>query len=225
MIISAKRVESFSDGVIVIAMTIMVLDIRLNLSPTQVVTRQTELHAIIRLMPHFLSYVLSFVILGIMWVNHHHMFHLIRHVDGKLLWHNLHLLFWLTLVPFSTSVLGNNPLVPEAVAGYGFIMFMASLAFAFSRRYAIRHNLMHVTKERVINETIKKINRRARIKSWVGAGTYLLSIPLAFIYIYAAYVCIMAPAALFFIPEVVDEKGLAKAMFENFEKDAKKAGQ
>lgn len=225
MIISTKRVESFSDGVIVIAMTIMVLDIRLNIPPSQTITRQKEIHALIQLAPHLLSYLLSFVILGIMWINHHHMYHLIRHVDGKLLWHNLHLLFWLTLVPFSTSVLGNNPLVPEAVAGYGFVNFMAALAFALSRRYALRHNLMHVTKERVINETLKKINKRARIKSYIGSSMYLLSIPLAYIYIYAAYVCLLVPAALFFAPEVVDDRGLAKAMFENFEKDARKANR
>jgi hypothetical protein len=75
----------------------------------------------------------------------------------------------------------------------------------------------------VLNETLKKINRRARIKTYIGSGMYLLSIPLAFIFIYAAYLCILVPAALFFVPEVVDDKALAKAMFDNFEKDARKA--
>jgi uncharacterized membrane protein len=225
MIISTKRVEAFSDGVITIAITIMVLDIRLEIPHYQDLTSKTEVTALIKMLPHFLSYVLSFVILGIMWVNHHHLYHLIRHVDGKLIWHNLHLLFWLTLVPFSTSMIGKNPLLPEATAAYGFILFMASLALALSRRYAIKHNLMHVTKERALNETLQRISKRARIKTWAGTIMYLIAIPLSFVYVYATYLCFLVPPILFFIPEVVDDKSLAKYLFDTFEKDAKKKNE
>jgi uncharacterized membrane protein len=220
MIISTGRVEAFSDGVITIAITIMVIELRLDIPTYQNLTSKTEQQALINLLPHFLSYALSFIMLGIMWVNHHHLYHMIRHVDGKLLWHNLHLLFWLALVPFSTSLMGKSPMLPESTAVYGFILFMASLAFALSRRYAMRHNLMHVTKTRVLNETIRRINRRARIKTYVGMAMYFISIPLSFAYVYLTYVCFLVPAVLFFIPEKVDDKALAKVLFESFEKDS-----
>ncbi|MES2702573.1 MAG: TMEM175 family protein [Bacteroidota bacterium] len=222
MIISTKRVESFSDGVIVIAITIMVLDLRLDVPSYVALTSKAERAALLGMAPQFLSYLLSFVMLGIMWVNHHHMYHIIRHVDGRLLWHNLHLLFWLTLVPFSTSIMGKNPLLPEATALYGFILFMGSLAFTLSRRYALRHNLMYVAREKALNDTLKRINQRARMKSYIGTFMYFIAIPLSFSLIYAAYVCLIIPAVLFFIPDVVDEKGITKVLFETFEKDAAK---
>lgn len=220
MIISTNRVEAFSDGVIAIAITIMVLNIHLDLpyDPDADVSK-VELLRFFRLLPHFLSYLLSFVILGIMWTNHHHMYHTIRHVDGKLLWHNLHLLFWLALVPFSTSLLGNRPVAPASTATYGFILFMSSLAFYLSRLYARRHGLFYVTKEKALNETLIRIRKRGHIKNFIGMGMYLISIPLSFVFVYATYVCFIVPAIISFIPEGVDSKSLSRFLFESFEND------
>jgi uncharacterized membrane protein len=222
MIISTGRVEAFSDGIIAIAITIMVIELRLDIPTYLDLTSKTERIALIKLLPHFFSYTLSFVMLGIMWVNHHHLYHMIRHVDGKLLWHNLHFLFWLTLIPFSTSLMGKSPGLPESTAVYGLMLFMSSLALALSRRYAMRHNLMHVTKEKVLNETMQRLNKRAKYKTYIGMALYLISIPLSFFFIQLTYLCFLVPAVLFFIPEKVDDKALAKALFENFEKETKR---
>src|ERR1043166_6951263 len=94
------RVEAFSDGVVAILITIMILDLRMPSG--------SSLAALRPVLPHFLSYVLSFVILGIYWTNHHHMFHAVRHVNGTVLWANLHLLFWLSLVPLVTGWIGEH---------------------------------------------------------------------------------------------------------------------
>jgi uncharacterized membrane protein len=187
MIISTNRVEAFSDGIIAIAITIMVLDIRLDIPEHNLITSAIEWAKLFKLLPHFLSYLLSFVVLGIMWINHHHMFHTIRHVDGKLLWLNLHLLFWLTLVPFSTSLLGNYPLLPVSTGVYGFILFMAFLTFSLSRRYAHVHKLHHITRKRYLNETMSKITYRVRLKTHIETIIYFISIPLSFISVYATY--------------------------------------
>ncbi len=113
------RLEAFSDGVLAVIITIMVLDLR--------APHADSLRALRPLLPTFLSYVLSFIFIGIYWNNHHHLFHAVQHVDGGILWANLHLLFWLSLVPFTTDWIGESlRLGVEAVAVYGFVLLMAS---------------------------------------------------------------------------------------------------
>jgi uncharacterized membrane protein len=115
------RVEAFSDGVFAIIITIMVLDLKVPHS-----TSFTALRAVV---PVFLSYVLSFVYVGVYWNNHHHLLHAAERVDGKILWANLHLLFWLSLAPFTTAWLGENPIAPGPVAIYGIMLFFAAIAY------------------------------------------------------------------------------------------------
>ncbi len=115
------RLQAFSDGVLAIIITIMVLEMR--------VPRGTDLGALTPLIPVFLSYVLSFVHLGIYWNNHHHLLHTARRVSGAVLWANLHLLFWLTLVPFVTAWMGENSFAPVPTSLYGFVLFMSSIAY------------------------------------------------------------------------------------------------
>ena len=117
----ATRLEAFSDGVIAIIITIMVLELRVPHEPT--------FEALAPLMPVFLSYVLSFLYIGIYWNNHHHMLHVCSRVTGGVLWANLHLLFWLSLVPFTTAWMGENSFAPAPTAAYGVIMFMAAVAY------------------------------------------------------------------------------------------------
>ena len=116
-----SRLEAFSDGVIAIVITIMVLELKVPHAPT--------VQALAPLLPVFLSYVLSFVYLGIYWNNHHHMLHTVTHVSGGVLWANLHLLFWLSLFPFATAWMGENHFAAAPVAAYGVVLLMAAIAY------------------------------------------------------------------------------------------------
>ena len=115
------RLEAFSDGVLAIIITIMVLELR--------PPHGTEFDALRPLLPVFLSYVLSFIYLGIYWNNHHHMLHVTHRVTGGVLWANLHLLFWLSLVPFVTAWMGENHFAPVPTALYGVVLLLAALAY------------------------------------------------------------------------------------------------
>jgi len=116
-----NRMEAFSDGVIAIIITIMVLELR--------PPHGTDPATLRPLLPGFLSYVLSFVYLGIYWNNHHHMLRVTERITGGVLWANLHLLFWLSLVPFTTAWMGENRFAPTPTAAYGLIMLMAAIAY------------------------------------------------------------------------------------------------
>jgi len=116
-----NRMEAFSDGVIAIILTIMVLELR--------VPHGTDLASLGPLLPKFASYVMSFAMLGIYWNNHHHLLHAIKHVDGRVLWANLHLLFWLSLVPFVTAWSGDTHFAALPVAAWGAVQFMAGVGY------------------------------------------------------------------------------------------------
>ena len=125
-----NRLEAFSDGVIAILITIMVLELK--------VPHEATLEALTPLIPVFLSYVLSFVYLGIYWNNHHHMLHATHHVNGAILWANLHLLFWLSLVPFGNAWMGENHFETIPTAIYGVILLMAAVAYTILLRMILR---------------------------------------------------------------------------------------
>ncbi len=123
------RLEAFSDGVLAIIITIMVLEMK--------VPHGVEIAALRPLVPVFLSYVLSFVYIGIYWNNHHHLLHVTQQVSGGILWANLHLLFWLSLIPFVTGWMGENHFAPAPVALYGVVLLMAAIAFWLLQRAII----------------------------------------------------------------------------------------
>src|SRR5512147_1368917 len=116
-----NRLEAFSDGVLAIIITIMVLELR--------VPHGTDLDSLKPLLPYFLSYVLSFIYLAIYWNNHHHMMHTVKHVSGDILWANMNLLFWLSLVPFVTEWMGKNHFSPVPMALYGIVLLMAAISY------------------------------------------------------------------------------------------------
>jgi uncharacterized membrane protein len=116
------RLEAFSDGVLAVIITIMVLELAAPHEPS--------LEAVRRLTPVLLSYVLSYLFIGIYWSNHHHLLQAVRHVDGRILWANLHLLFWLSLVPFTTAWMGDTHFAPLPVAAYGCVLLMAAIAYS-----------------------------------------------------------------------------------------------
>lgn len=126
------RLEAFSDGVLAIIITIMVLELK--------IPHGTDLAALRPLVPVFLSYVLSFVYIGIYWNNHHHLFQVVRHVNGSALWANLHLLFWLSLIPFVTGWTGENHFAPLPVALYGIVLLCAAIAYFILSRVLISHH-------------------------------------------------------------------------------------
>lgn len=126
------RLEAFSDGVIAIIITIMVLEMK--------PPHSADLNALRPLLPVFLSYLLSFVYLGIYWNNHHHMLHSVQHVSGGILWANLHLLFWLSLIPFTTAWMGENHFAAAPTAVYGVVLVLAAIAYLILQRAIIvRH--------------------------------------------------------------------------------------
>jgi uncharacterized membrane protein len=156
--------EAFSDGVIAILITIMVLELAGPHEPT--------LAALRPLLPTFLSYVLSFVFLGIYWTNHHHLLQAIRHVDGGVLWANLHLLFWLSLIPFVTGWMGENHFAPWPVALYGVVLLFSSIAYYVLTRILID---LHGSDSTLANAV------GGDFKGQVSVVFYLGAIPLAFI--------------------------------------------
>ena len=211
MNISTKRVENFSDGVISIIITIMVFSIRF---PHLNSYGHNEVwHAMDKLYPHLIAYFFSFLIIGILWINHHHIYHLMEKVDEKLLWLNLHLLFWLSLIPFPTAMLGENPFLPDASALYGVVLFMTMTAFIMMRSYAINHHMMYSAGRR-LNIQMEKLNKRARIKNRVSMLIYFIAIPMAYVSVYISFACFAIPPILFFIPDGIDDEEVAEQIME-----------
>lgn len=204
MHIRTTRMEAFSDGVIGIIMTIMVFDIKFqdlahDFNHTDVV------NGLQILWPRIIAYFFSFLVLGTMWLNHHHMFHLVQIVDEKLIWLNLNLLFWMSLLPLPTNMIGKNPHLPESAAVYGSVLTMTGISFALLRHYVQRHKLMHQD-DKALNKKVDKVNRRVQVKTIVGIVVYALSVPLAYVSEYISYSMLLVPTILFFIPD-----GLAEA--------------
>src|SRR6516164_7618490 len=158
-----SRLEAFSDGVIAVIITIMVLELK--------VPRDTTLTSLLGILPQFLAYLLSFVVVAIMWVNHHHMLHIARRADARLLWSNNNLLFWMSLVPFVTAYMGNNYRDPRAVALYGAVLFCCGASFSFLRAAIFRHHRD--------NEEMSRYHQAVQLKNIFSAGLYALSVPLA----------------------------------------------
>ena len=179
-----NRLEAFSDGVIAIIITIMVLELK--------VPHGSDFTALKPLLPVFLSYVLSFIYVGIYWNNHHHMFHSTRHVTGGILWANLHLLFWLSLFPFTTGWMGENHLAPTPTAIYGFVLLMAAIAYYILQRTIIAQQ----GRDSLLAAAIGK-DRKGKL----SPAFYLAAIPLAFVQPWIADAIYVAVATTWLIPD------------------------
>ncbi len=207
MKIGTSRVEAFSDGVIAIIITIMVLELKLPDISKEASTRDILQH-LAKLAPYFGAYVFSFMMVGIFWTNHHHMFHLLEKTNEPLLGLNLFFLFWMSLIPFASGVMGANPLLPTSAALYGFIMLMTTLSLALIRWYTMKKELIHKDEDPSLNSKINTVSRQGTTKSYLGTGAYLLSIPLSFVSIWLAYLCFIIPPILFFTPHGIDDEKL-----------------
>ena len=209
MKIGTSRVETFSDGVIAIIITIMVLSIKLP-DMTKQATGISVKHSLQQMLPFLITYSVSFLMIGIFWLNHHHMFHLLEKTDESLLLQNLLFLFWVSLIPVATVLINANPLIKESVAFYGFILFMTTLTFSLMRSYTIKKKLVHSDRRIAVTREIYSVSSRGRTKSYVGTLAYLLSVPLAFVSVYISFICIAIPPILFFIPDGIDDEKLAQ---------------
>ena len=179
------RLEAFSDGVIAIIVTIMVLELHAPSQPT--------LAGLVKVAPVFLSYGLSFLVVAIMWVNHHHLIHAVRGVTARLLWSNLYLLFWMSLVPFVTDYLGKNYREPLAVALYGLDLLLCASAF-----YLLRIILVEQDQH---DGNLSDYHRSIQRKNVFSAGLYFASVPLAYVSVYASFVIFALIRAMYFLPE------------------------
>ena len=188
-----NRLEAFSDGVIAILITIMVLELRAPHAAT--------FEALRPLAPVFLSYVLSFVYLGIYWSNHHHMLHMVEHVDGRILWANLHLLFWLSLVPFVTAWMGENHAAPLPTALYGVVMVLAAASYTILQTTIIRRQGPHSR----LREAVQR-----DVKGKLSMVAYLASIPLAFVEPWISIAIFVIVALMWLVPDRRIESRLAR---------------
>jgi uncharacterized membrane protein len=197
---NTERLSAFSDGVIAILITIMVLELK--------VPHGTDLAALSGLVPIFLVYVLSFVIIGIYWNNHHHMFYLTDRITGGILWANLHLLFWLSLMPFVTGWMGENHFAPIPTALYGAVLLMSGVAYYILEQAIIRsQGPQSKLKAAVGND----------FKGMISVVLYAIAIPLAFVHQIFADAIYVSVALMWLIPdrrieaffkETADERGV-----------------
>jgi uncharacterized membrane protein len=178
------RLEAFSDGVIAILITIMVLELK--------IPHGADLEAVRPLLPVFLTYVLSFVYLAIYWNNHHHMLHATDHINGKILWANMHLLFWLSLIPFVTGWMGENHFAPLPTAAYGAVLLAAAIAY-------------YVLQTMIIAQQGPNSRLRAAIgrdvKGKLSPLIYLAAIPLAFVHQGISEALYVIAALIWLIPD------------------------
>lgn len=189
---SKTRLEAFSDGVIAIIITIMVLELK--------VPHGTDLNALKPLIPVFLTYLLSFVLLGIYWNNHHHLMHVTSHVNGKILWANLHLLFWLSLIPFVTGWMGENHFSSLPVALYGAVQLGAGFAYFILSRTLLR---VH-GKDSALGKAIGN-----DLKGKMSVIIYSIAVALAFLNSWIAGMLYILVAVMWFLPDRRIERGSA----------------
>lgn len=187
-----NRLEAFSDGVIAIIITIMVLEMK--------VPHGIELTNLIPLAPVFLSYILSFIFIGIYWNNHHHMLHAAQKISGCNLWANLHLLFWLSIVPFATGWMGENNFAPVPVALYGVVLFMAGFAY-----YILAKSLIAVNgKDSHLAIAIGK-----DYKGIISLIIYAIAVALSLVNSWFSIGLYIAVAIMWFIPDKRIEKHIS----------------
>lgn len=184
------RVEAFSDGVIAIIITIMVLEMK--------VPHEASWEALEKLWPVFVSYVFSFIMLGIYWGNHHHLIQSIKEVNGSVMWANLHLLFWLSLIPFATGWMGENHFAPKTIAVYALLLNLCGVAY-----YILLKVIQNCNRN---NETFRVVLQKQSRKGMLSLVLYTIAIPAAFLHEAIAGALTIMVAILWLIPDRNIEK-------------------
>ncbi len=178
------RLEAFSDGVIAILITIMVLELR--------VPEGADWNSLLPIVPVFLTYVLSFVFLGIYWSNHHHLLHMADRITGGIMWANLHLLFWLSLTPFATGWMGRNNFAPLPTAMYGVVLLFSAIAYTILVKMIIAAQGPHSRLKAAIGSDAK---------GNLSLAMYMAAIPLAFVNRWIAYALYVAVVLMWLVPD------------------------
>jgi len=178
------RLEAFSDGVLAIIITIMVLELK--------VPHDASLEALKHLTPVFVSYVLSFIYVGIYWNNHHHMLHAAKYINGGIMWANMHLLFWLSLVPFVTAWMGENHFAQWPVVCYGVVLFMNAVAYTILAKMLVRHHGDNSLLARAVGSDTK---------GKISMGIYATAIIVSFFYSWLGVALYIVVAVMWFIPD------------------------
>jgi len=191
--LNKTRLEAFSDGVIAILITIMVLELRIP-------EGGTDWDALRPIVPVFITYVLSFVMLGIYWNNHHHLIHAADRITGGVLWANLHLLFWLSLIPFATGWMGRNNFAPLPTAVYGGLLLLAAVSYTILVRTIIAAQGPHSRLQEAIGSDTK---------GYVSLAMYATAVPLAFVNEWFAYALYIGVALIWLVPDRRIEKRLS----------------
>ena len=187
------RLEAFSDGVIAIIITIMVLELK--------IPHEASWRALVPLAPVLLSYLFSFIFLGIYWSNHHHLLQAVKHVDGRVLWANLHLLFWLSLIPFVTGWMGENQFGAWPVAAYGVVLLFAAIAYFI---------LAHVLVSLHGRDSVIGIALGRDFKGTVSMLIYLVAIPLSFVRPWMACALYLVVVVMWLVPDRRIEKKIVE---------------
>jgi uncharacterized membrane protein len=188
-----SRLEAFSDGVLAIIITIMILEIK--------VPEDHTFESLKPLIPVILSYVLSFAYIGIYWNNHHHMFQAVKKVSGSILWSNLFLLFWLSLIPFGTSWIGSQYFAAVPMSVYGFLLLMSAISY-----FTLQNKIIKLEgKDSVLYQAVEK-----DVKGKISLACYILAIPLAFISPWISGLLYIAVALIWIIPDRRIEKQINK---------------
>ncbi|TKC13230.1 DUF1211 domain-containing protein [Pedobacter polaris] len=183
------RIEAFSDGVIAIIITIMVLELK--------VPHGDSIKNLLPLWPVFLSYVLSFIYVGIYWNNHHHMFTVVNKVNGAILWANLHLLFWLSMIPFATAWMGENYFTAAPMALYGFVLLMNGVAYSILASLLVKHHG---------EDSLLAKAMGSDFKGKLSVVCYVLAIPSAFLNVWISGALYILVAMVWLIPDKRIEK-------------------
>ena len=193
VLLEKGRLEAFSDGVIAVIITIMVLEMK--------VPRGSDLASLAAVAPTFLAYLLSFVNIAIYWNNHHHMFAAIKGYGGRSMWANLHLLFWLSLVPFMTAWLGQNPQATIPTVAYGAVLLLAGVAYWILETALIAANGKDSVLARAVGESFK---------GRISILLYVIALPIAFFAPWISYALYFVVAALWFVPDRRVERELVR---------------
>lgn len=184
-LMTAGRMEAFSDGVIAIIITIMVLELK--------APEEADMHALLSTWPIFLSYTLSFTMVAIYWVNHHHLLKTCAQIDHRTLWLNIHWLFWLSLFPVTTAYMGETRGAPFAIAIYAGLSMLVATAFLLLQRRLLASNA-HI-------EEVSASTRRRTVKNLAAMAAMAAAIPLAFVSAPIAAVLLAVPALAYFVPD------------------------
>jgi uncharacterized membrane protein len=188
------RLEAFSDGVIAVIITIMVLEMK--------VPHGADVSTLAPLLPVFLAYLLSFIFVGIYWNNHHHLFQVVHRINGATMWANLHLLFWLSLAPFVTGWMGENHFQPIPVAAYGVVLLCTALSYTVLTTVLLRHHGQDTLLAKAMGNDFK---------GKVSIVIYVIAIPSAFFHTWISLACYVSVALWWLVPdrrieERIDEK-------------------